>query len=164
MNPSVLIMFYIIRFPGALMREYPDRPIAAVAACILDDDEQVLLIQRGQEPARGKWSFPGGAIRIGETLVDALKREVKEECGIEITGIELLSGASRVIYDDKGLIQYHYVIFDYLCRPDEGQLHASSDADAARWFSMRELEAVALTDGLIEIIQKGIKKAPFKGA
>ena len=146
------------------MREYPGRPIPAVAACVFDDDKRVLLIQRGQDPAKGKWSFPGGAIRVGETLADALKREVKEECGIEVKMVELLEGVSRIVYDSSRLVQYHYVIFDYLCKPVGGQLNASSDAADARWFSIGELKSVELTEGLMEVIQKGIKKAPLKGA
>ena len=65
------------------MRKYPDRPIVAVGAVILDGD-RVLLVQRGQEPLKGEWSLPGGAVELGETLEEALVREVREETSLDV--------------------------------------------------------------------------------
>jgi len=65
------------------MREYPERPIVGVGAVVLDDD-RVLLVRRGNEPLKGEWSLPGGAVEVGETLETAVAREVLE-AGLKAT-------------------------------------------------------------------------------
>jgi ADP-ribose pyrophosphatase YjhB (NUDIX family) len=95
-----------------LKREYPKSPIVGVGAVIFDG-ASVLLAQRGQEPAKGTWSLPGGAVELGEKLVDALKREILEEIGIEIEVGGLVRVLDRIVRDGKKRIQYHYVIVDY---------------------------------------------------
>ena len=138
-----------------MKREYPDTPIPAVSGVIFDDKKRVLLIRRASLPARGKWSFPGGVVGLGEELDEALKREVKEECGLMVKPGPLLSVFSRIIRDAKGKVQYHYVLLDYLCRWTDGVLEAGSDASDARWADLDTASNMDLTDGVFSVIQKG---------
>lgn len=96
-------------------RTYPTFPIPSVGAVILKDDH-ILLIQRGQAPAKGKWTLPGGVVELGESPEEALIREVKEECNLCITVIGVIDVVNKVIRDDLNAIKYHYVIIDYLAR------------------------------------------------
>jgi len=95
-----------------LKREYPESPIVGVGGVIFDG-ASVLLAKRGQEPAKGTWSLPGGAVELGERVVDALKREIQEEVGIEIELGGLIRVLDRIIQDQENRVRYHYVIIDY---------------------------------------------------
>jgi len=95
-----------------LKREYPESPIVGVGGVIFDG-ASVLLAKRGQEPAKGTWSLPGGAVELGERVVDALKREIQEEVGIEIEVGGLVRVLERIIQDQGNRVRYHYVIIDY---------------------------------------------------
>lgn len=98
---------------------------------------RVLLVQRGTEPAKGQWSLPGGLIDVGETLPEAVSREVLEETGLVVEPVELIELLDR-IYREGDRVRYHYVIADYLCRVVGGALVAASDADAVRWVERAE--------------------------
>lgn len=95
-----------------MKREYPESPIVGVGGVIFDG-ASVLLAKRGQEPAKGTWSLPGGAVELGERVVDALKREIQEEVGIEIEVGGLIRVLERIIQDQEKRVRYHYVIIDY---------------------------------------------------
>lgn len=95
-----------------MRREYPESPIVGVGGVIFDG-ASVLLAKRGQEPAKGTWSLPGGAVELGERVVDALKREIQEEVGIEIEVGGLVRVLERIIQDQGNRVRYHYVIIDY---------------------------------------------------
>jgi len=119
-----------------LQREFPAAPLVGVGAVIVKDG-RVLLVKRGTEPARGRWSIPGGLIELGESLSQAIIREVREETGLDVDPIELVELLDR-IHRDGDRVRYHYVIADYLCRMVGGTLHAASDADAVRWVQRAE--------------------------
>lgn len=112
-------------------REFPETPLVGVGAVIVHAG-RVLLIRRGTEPLRGHWSIPGGLVDVGESLHQAVVREVQEETGLTVEPVELIELLDRIHRQDTR-IQYHYVIADYLCRVVAGELQAASDADAARW-------------------------------
>lgn len=122
-----------------MQREYPKMPLMGVGAVILHDG-RVLLVQRGTEPMKGRWSIPGGLLEVGESLVEGVRREVREETGLEVEVGELVELLDR-INPHEGRIQYHYVIADYLCRPLGGELRAASDAAAVRWVEHAELNS-----------------------
>jgi len=136
-----------------LGREYPSLPVLAVAAIIVDNGE-ILLVKRANEPARGKWSPPGGVVELGESLVDAVKREVREECGLEIEVDGLLDVVEVVRRDSKGRIRFHYVILDYLARPTGGELRPGEDASEVRWIPLRELENYEITQSLRKLVER----------
>jgi 8-oxo-dGTP diphosphatase len=119
-----------------LQREFPAAPLVGVGAVIVSEG-RVLLVKRGTEPARGRWSIPGGLIELGESLSEAIVREVREETGLDVEPVELIEILDR-IHREGDRVRYHYVIADYLCRVVGGTLHAASDADAVRWVERAE--------------------------
>src|SRR5262245_5437364 len=96
-------------FNKIMSRTYPQNPVCAVGAIIFRRDE-VLLIQRGKAPALGKWSIPGGAVKLGESLEDALVRELREETGLTVRPIGIGKVLDRIFRDPEGQIQYHFII------------------------------------------------------
>jgi ADP-ribose pyrophosphatase YjhB (NUDIX family) len=119
-----------------VQREFPVTPLVGVGAVVVEQG-RVLLVQRGTEPAKGQWSIPGGLIDVGESLREAVAREVLEETGLVVEPLELIELLDR-IHRDGERVRYHYVIADYLCRVVGGELLAGSDADAVRWVERRE--------------------------
>ncbi|WP_158748873.1 NUDIX hydrolase [Acidobacterium sp. S8] len=124
-----------------MRREYSEAPIVGVGAIIFNDENQILLIQRGQEPLKGEWSLPGGALELGETLEQGIRREVLEETGLEVEPVQIAEVFDRIVHDEAGLVRFHYVLVDYLCRVTGGTLCCASDAAAGRWASREELNA-----------------------
>lgn len=149
-----------------MRREYPDAPIAGVGAVILREDAEkgplVLLIRRGQEPLKGEWSLPGGAVELGETLEEAICREVLEETGLVVEPVDVIEAFDRISRDQEGRVHYHYVLVDFLCQvvsdaQAEPLVACSTDAIEARWASKDELNG--LTPLTIEVIRKGMRMA-----
>lgn len=135
-------------------RRYPQRPMVGVGALIFRDDE-VLLVQRGKEPALGKWSLPGGLVEIGESLQEAVCREVLEEVGLSVRAMDLVAALDRVILDDEGRIMYHYVLLDFLCESlSDDQPSPASDVKDCRYLSIEELSAYNLTRGTEKVIRQ----------
>ena len=125
------------------------RPLVAVGAVALRDDGALLLVRRGKAPALGRWSLPGGRVDWGETLSDALRREVAEETGLEVAPGKL-AGLVERIYLDEG---FHYVILDYHVTVTGGTLRPGSDVTDARWVLPSEMVRLELSDGLLEALQ-----------
>lgn len=142
-------------------RWYPKFPVPAVGAITFQED-RILLIQRGRKPGIGKWTLPGGVVELGESPIDALNREILEECGITIEVGEVLEVANRVIRDEAGRVEYHYIIIDYLASYKGGTLKPNSDIRDARWVPFLEVEKYDLTDGLLPVIEKAVIK--YKGS
>jgi 8-oxo-dGTP diphosphatase len=138
-------------------RKYPQRPILGVGAVVVEDG-RVLLIKRGREPAKGQWSIPGGAVEVGETIHDALVREVHEETGLLVEVQEQLAVIERIFRDREGNVAYHYVLFDYRAVPKGGELAAASDAADARFFTVDGLGRMELADITKSVVEKGLGK------
>ncbi len=136
-----------------MKREYPDAPVVGVGAVLLDG-ARVLLVRRGQEPLKGQWSLPGGALELGETLETGIRREVREETGLEVEAIRIIEVLDRIARSEDGRVQYHYVLVDYLCRVTGGLLACASDAVEAKWATLEELDGVA--EFTVEVIRKAL--------
>ena len=142
---------------GAMKREYPDSPLVGVGAIIIERG-RVVLVKRGHAPLAGEWSIPGGALEVGETLREAVVREVLEETGIAIEPSDLLGVYDRVLRDKEGRTIYHYVLIDFLCRRLDGEPRASGDAEEARWFTKQEVGQLPLPPDTQDVIRKGFEK------
>lgn len=143
-----------------MQREFPLAPLVGVGAVVVHES-RVLLVRRGQEPLKGHWTLPGGALELGETLLQGVAREVSEETGLTVEAVELIELIDRIHRLDKR-IQFHYVIADYLCRVTGGALRAGSDADAVRWVERSEWNshsALALDPLTVRVVEKGWQRA-----
>jgi len=141
--------------PGAAEddRRYPKRPLIGVGAIILRRD-RILMAQRGKEPLKGWWSLPGGALETGESLKDAVCREVREETGLEIRPLGVFEIFERIIRDAAGTPEYHYVLIDYLCRITGGTLSAGDDVCRVEWVRRRDLASLLITEGTLAVIHR----------
>ena len=134
-------------------RDYPDRPIVGVGAVIIDHG-RVVLVKRGNPPLLGEWSLPGGVVELGETLRAAAEREAREETGLIVKAGEVIEVLDRIIPGEKGAPQYHYVLIDFLCIVQGGELKAGGDAADARWASENELTEYKLEMPAMQVIRK----------
>jgi len=135
------------------MRRYPDRPVVSVGAVVIDR-QRVLLVKRGQEPLKGRWSLPGGVVEAGEELHAAVIREVREETGLTVQVGDIVEVLDRITRDADGRIEFHYVIIDYLCEVAGGSLACASDADDAQWVDRAALADYDLTTNVVEVIAR----------
>jgi ADP-ribose pyrophosphatase YjhB (NUDIX family) len=135
------------------------QPIVGVGAVIVQDGKLV-LIKRGVEPSKGKWSIPGGAVELGEGVRDTAIREAKEECGLDIklVGDKPMDAIDNVVPDEKGRLQYHYILLQFLARPKGGTLKPTSDATEARWVPLEEVEKYDLTSSFRLFFKKHRKE------
>lgn len=133
----------------------PDRPIVGIGAVVLEGG-RVVLVKRAHPPLQGEWSLPGGAIELGETSTEAVRREVLEETGLIVDVGPVVEVVERMQRDDAGAVEYHFVIVDYKCRRLEGTLAPGSDAADARWVAPADLAALRVTDTAIAVVQKAL--------
>jgi ADP-ribose pyrophosphatase YjhB (NUDIX family) len=139
-----------------MSHERPSRPVLGAAAVIVHDG-RVVLIRRGQPPDAGEWSIPGGAVELGEPVEAALRREVREETGLEITIGELLEIYERVERDVDGGVRFHFVVLDYRCAVVGGRLTAGDDAADAAWVDRADLDRYAIADSVRHVIAAALQ-------
>ena len=136
-----------------MKREYPERPIVGVSAVILVD-KSVLLVRRKQEPAKGQWSLPGGAVELGEGILEALERELREELSVKIKVGGLVGVFDKIYHDYKNQVRYHYVLVDYWGWLAEGNPRPSSDVSEVVLVALDELEEFDADRELKDTIRK----------
>ncbi len=139
-----------------MAREYPSQPVVGVGAVVVRDG-RALIIRRGHEPRKGEWSLPGGLLDLGESLFDAVRREVKEETGLDVNPGPIIETFDRVHRDPDGRIRYHFVIVDFVCEAPVGDAVAGSDAEAVAWVSAGELDAYGINAHAAAVIKKGLR-------
>ena len=151
-------------------REFPAQPLVGVGAVVFDDRGRLLLIQRGTEPLKGRWSLPGGLLELGETLIEGVKREVLEETGLIVEPKAIVEVVDRIYKTSDGekesQIQYHYVVVDYWCYLLDGTLQPSSDAADVAWVSRaewRDSNLYSLDSIAVQVIEKGWQLAQEAG-
>jgi 8-oxo-dGTP diphosphatase len=121
-------------------------------------DERALLIRRAKPPLQGDWTIPGGTVELGETLQEAVVREMAEETGLEVEPLEILTVFDRIERDGEGRVRSHHVIVDFLCRWLSGEAQAASDALDARWVGPEDLEPLALTPKATEVLARAFSR------
>jgi 8-oxo-dGTP diphosphatase len=134
-------------------RRYSEYPRVGVGVVVIHD-RHLLMVKRGQEPNKGKWSIPGGLIELGETIYDAAGREVLEECSIKVEITQLLDTADNIVRDENGRVQYHYAIIDLLGRYVSGEARAQSDAGECRWVPIKELDSLDIVTTLRDMLKR----------
>jgi 8-oxo-dGTP diphosphatase len=134
-------------------RLYPESPVAGAGAVVIRDG-RMLMVKRGKEPNKGKWSIPGGGIELGETVNEAAIRETFEECSVQIEIMKVLDSVDNIVRDDDGRIRYHYVIIDLLGMYISGEAKAQSDAAECRWVALKEIEKLDITDNLRTMLKR----------
>jgi ADP-ribose pyrophosphatase YjhB (NUDIX family) len=132
-------------------RTYPQRPYLAVSAAIFRNGK-VLVVRRARKPALNLYTLPGGAVEVGETLTDAVAREVREETSLRIQPIALAGHREVIARDSQGRIERHFVILCFAARWLGGEPVLNEELDEARWLDPPELAGYRTTDGLAEIV------------
>lgn len=139
--------------PISVSRRYPAAPLVGVGVVVLNAQGEVLLAQRGKPPRAGEWSIPGGLLDLGERLEEAARREVREECNIEIAIGGFVATFEPILYDAAGEIEYHYVLIDFWATYLSGDLLAQDDATAVTWIALGALAAFKLRRETLQVIQ-----------
>ncbi len=135
-------------------RSYPDRPYVGVGIVVFRGDE-VLLVERTKPPIRNRWSIPGGAQEIGETVHEAALRELMEETGLEADIIGLIDVVDSITRDQDSRVQFHYTLVDFAAEWRSGEAAAADDVAAVRWVPLAEIEAMGLWTETVRIIRRG---------
>lgn len=118
----------------------------------------MLLVERGKAPLKGYWSLPGGAVETGEGLEDGIRREVREETGLVVTPVRVVTIFERIMRDARGKTEYHFVLVDYLCRVTGGKLRAASDVSRAEWVPRTALSHYKITEGTLPVIEQAFRE------
>ena len=151
----------------ARRREYPEWPVVGVGGVVISDG-RALLIRRGSEPLKGEWSIPGGTLELGETIVEGIARELREETGLEVKALELIEVFERILEGDpnepgrrarNARPKYHFVIVDYLCEVLGGTPQPGSDVTATAWAREEELGRYTLTPTATRVLKKAFAMA-----
>jgi 8-oxo-dGTP diphosphatase len=136
-------------------RTYPQRPFLAVSAAIIRDGK-VLAVRRARNPALHLYTLPGGAVEAGETLLQAVSREVREETSLEIEPVALAVHREVIARDAQGRVERHFVILSFAARWRSGEPVLNEELDDARWLAPTELTGLQTTEGLAEIVEAAI--------
>lgn len=138
-------------------RAYPDRPFLAVSAAIIRDG-RVLVARRARGPALGIWTMPGGVVEAGETLTEALVREISEETGLTIEPVALAGHREVVVRDDERRVSRHFVILCFAARWIAGEPQLNEELAEACWLRPAELAGLKTTEGLAEIVASAFQR------
>jgi ADP-ribose pyrophosphatase YjhB (NUDIX family) len=131
--------------------------LVGVGAAVFRDGE-VLLVKRGNPPLSDQWSLPGGLVAPGESLKEAVRREVREECAVEIEVGDLVTLFEYIERDDEGAARYHYIVFDFQAVYREGELATGSDATDSVWADVDSLDAFGVTEDVRRVVSRGAEQ------
>ena len=138
-------------------RTYPQRPYLAVSAAIIRNGK-VLVVRRARKPALGIYTLPGGGVETGETLVEAVAREVREETSLTVEPVALAGHREAIVRDAQGRIERHFVILCFAARWRSGEPVLNEELDDARWLDPAELSGLRTTEGLAEIVAAAFER------
>jgi 8-oxo-dGTP diphosphatase len=142
-------------------RAYPDRPYLAVSAAIMRDGK-VLVVRRARKPALNLYTLPGGVVEAGETLLEAVEREVREETQLKIEPVVLVGHREVIIRDAEGRVERHFIILSFAARWLAGEPVLNEELDDARWLVPSELSGLKTTEGLAEIVAAAAECLAFR--
>ncbi|MEZ5763422.1 MAG: NUDIX hydrolase [Xanthobacteraceae bacterium] len=121
-------------------------PELAVSAAIFRDGK-VLVVQRAHPPAQGLWTLPGGRVEVGETLVDAVTREIAEETALTIGVIGLAGYREIILPEAVGTRGRHFVILPFAARWLSGEIALNDELAEGRWMATGEVRDLSTTEG-----------------
>ena len=127
------------------------------------DNDRLLLVRRGHGPAAGEWSIPGGRVEAGETLAEALIREVREETAISIEPVALAGFREVVTRDAQERVERHFVILCFAARWLAGEPVLNEELAEAHWLRPAALQGLKTTDGLAEIVAAAFERMEAAG-
>jgi ADP-ribose pyrophosphatase YjhB (NUDIX family) len=119
-------------------RRYPTHPVPGVGAIVVGE-KGVLLARRDKDPGEGLWSFPGGAVELGESLEEAIVREVREETNVDCEIVDLLTTADLITEDTLGRVEYHFILNHYLARALTDNIAPETPDGEVGWFHPEQL-------------------------
>jgi len=138
-------------------RKYPIRPHIGVGVLLIRGNH-LLLIKRKYNPDAGYWNIPGGHLDLGERVEKAAVREAYEETGFKVKVSGLAGIIDKIMYDNTGKIEYHYVLINYFVEQIEGNPNqppkAADDALEAKFVPFVQLKKYKLTESLIELLKQ----------
>lgn len=134
-------------------------PIPSCHAVVLRGDA-VLLVQRARDPFRGYWGLPGGKVELGETVEQALVREVAEETSLTVVPERLITYRDAIDWGDTGDVDYHFVMFYFVATAIGGELQPGDDAEAVRWTTAEDLHTLQLVPELPQILAAAGWRSP----
>ncbi len=137
-------------------RKYPSRPWISTHGIIFDQNYRVLLTKRAAPPKQNYWFPPGGVVDLGETVLEALKREILEETGISVKNLRFIDFLDAISHDESGKILYHFVVHFYIGEYLSGILQAADDALEAMWIPIDKIKnrSILVPDELIQLLNK----------
>jgi ADP-ribose pyrophosphatase YjhB (NUDIX family) len=141
-------------------RSYPQRPFLAVSAAIVRDD-RLLVVRRSRPPAQGVYTLPGGVVEVGETLTQAIAREVMEETSLTIEPVALAGYREAIVRDGDDKIERHFVILCFAARWQGGEPVLNEELSEAHWLRPDELAGLTTTAGLAEIVAAAFERLRF---
>jgi ADP-ribose pyrophosphatase YjhB (NUDIX family) len=144
-------------------RSYPSRPYLAVSAAIIRDG-RVLIVRRARPPAYGVFTLPGGGVEAGETLRDAVIREVLEETALAIEPLGLAGYREAIARDADGRVERHFVILPFAARWLSGEVALNEELAEARWLLPHELDGLKTTEGLADVVRAAYAIADAAGS
>jgi len=143
-------------------RTYPTRPYLAVSAAIFRDG-RVLIVRRARPPAHGLYTLPGGGVELGETLEEAVIREVREETALAVEPVALAGYRQAIARDDEGRIERHFVILPFAARWIAGEIMLNEELAEARWLRPAEIDGLTTTEGLKQIVAAASERIAAAG-
>jgi len=148
-----------------MRRKYPKHPLPGVGALVFHRSgrgsgaaRRILLVERAGQPLKGYWSLPGGLVETGETLEEAVRREVFEETGLRVKPVRMFGIFERIMRDAQGRVEYHYLLADYVCTARSAALCPADDASRAEWVLPSGLCNYRLTAGTQEVIEAAFRE------